>query len=656
VSKRQPKHHTPPTEHLKGDRPPKGLPIEPPPVRRKNRPEPLTVLALGALGVVFGDIGTSPLYAFSQALSGDYPVKPSVENVLGICSLIFWALVIVVTVKYVACMLRADYDGEGGTLALLAQLMPPKRAAMPVGLAGIALMLLFGSSMLYGDGAITPAISVVSAIEGLTVWTKAAQPFVVPIAVVILIGLFAVQSRGTGRIGNLFGPVVLLWFLAIGALGVTGIIENPRVLAALNPIYSWEFLLRNGLRSLFIFGAVVLCVTGAEALYADLAHFGRKPITTAWLVAVFPALLLNYFGQGAITLAQAHPPDNPFFALVPRWALIPMVVLATAATIIASQALISGVFSLTQQAMQLGYVPRFRIIHTSRHYAGQVYMPTINAMLGIVCVILVITFKSSAHLGGAYGLAVTITMLTTTIAFAILLIRKWEWPWWQWVPLIGVFLSWDIPFLIGNASKFIVGGWVPIAMATALFVIFITWNRGRRRMMTSLAHHTMSVEQFVGELKEQTSVSGAAFFLSPEPKGIPFVLEHEWMRDHIVYDTVVLLTIMHSSRPFVHNEHRLELDDLSPRVLRVKAWYGFMEQARIDGILRGLRRLRPELDLEQPTYYLAKPNIIDSHSKGGLPGWQLNLFRWLARNARPLTDSLGLPANRVIEFGVEAKL
>ena len=647
---------TSPAEHRKGDLPEKGMPIEPPRVRRTKRPEPMVLLSLGALGIVFGDIGTSPLYAFSQCFTGDYPATVTDANVLGICSLIFWALVIVVTVKYVVFMLRADYDGEGGTLALLAQLMPSKRAATPLGLSTIALMLLFGSSMLYGDGAITPAISVVSAIEGLDVWTKNAHPFIVPLAVIVLIALFWVQKRGTGRIGSLFGPLVLVWFVAIGALGVWGITRNPHILLALNPVYSWEFILRNGLRSLLIFGAVVLCVTGAEALYADLAHFGRKPITLAWLVAVFPALLLNYFGQGAITLGNSHPLDNPFFALVPRWGLIPMVVLATAATIIASQALISGVFSLTQQAMQLGYVPRFRVIHTSRHYAGQVYMPTINGVLGIVCIVLVITFRSSNSLGGAYGLAVTITMLTTTVAFAMLLMKKWRWPVWQWAPLIAVFLSWDIPFLIGNASKFVAGGWVPVAMATALFGIFITWNRGRRRMMQSLAHHTMPVEQFVREVRAHTQFSGVAFFLTPEPKGIPFVMEHEWMRDHIVYDTIVLLTIMHSSRPFVHNEHRLEVEDLSPRVLRVKSWYGFMEEARIDGILRNLRRKRPDLDLEQPTYYLAKPAIADDRTKHGLPGWQLNLFRWLARNARPLTDSLGLPPNRVIEFGVEVKL
>lgn len=553
-------------------------------------------------------------------------------------------------------MLRADFDGEGGTLALLAQLIPTHRAAKPIGLSAIALLMLFGASMLYGDGAITPAISVISAVEGLSVWTKAAQPFVVPIAVVILIGLFVVQRRGTGRIGVLFGPIVLLWFLAIAVLGIAGIVHHPEVLAALNPVHSWAFILRNGFMSLLIFGAVVLCVTGVEALYADLAHFGRKPITLAWVTVVLPALVLNYFGQGALVLGNPHTINATFFGLVPRWLLIPMVVLATAATIIASQALISGAFSLTQQAIQLGYVPRFRIIHTSRHFAGQVYMPTINALLGIVCVILAVTFRSSAALGGAYGLAVTVTMITTTIGFAELLRRRWKWPVWQWVPLIALFLSWDIPFLIGNLSKFFSGGWVPVAMALALFTLFVTWNRGRRRLMEKLAEHTMPVEHFLKEIKAPGHVSGTAFFLSPDPTGIPFVLQHGWVRSHIIYDTIVLLTIMHSQRPFVSHDRRVEVEDIAPRLFRVKAWYGFMEEPTIHDILRHLRAKRADVDFSHPTYYLADPKIADDPSPRGLPDWQLNLFRWLARNARPLTDSLGMPANSVVEFGVEVKL
>lgn len=624
---------------------------------RRHRTEPLSALSLAALGVVFGDIGTSPLYAFQQCFTGDFPAAVTPQNVLGILSLIFWALVVVVCVKYVGFLLRADYDGQGGTLALLAQLIPPKRAATPMGLGALALLVLFGASMLYGDGAITPAISVISAIEGLDVWTKAAHPYIVPFSVVVLIALFAVQKRGTGRIGILFGPIMLVWFSALSALGVWGIMHHPSVVRALDPIYAVEFFMRNGARSLLILGAVVLCVTGVEALYADLAHFGRKPITLAWAVPVFPALLLNYFGQGALTLENPHAVlQSTFFTLVPRWGLIPMVFLATMATVIASQALISGVFSLTQQAMQLGYTPRFRIVHTSRHFAGQIYMPTINLMLAIVCIVLVVTFRSSANLGGAYGLAVTITMLTTTIAFARLLQKRWKWPVFEWLPLVALFLVWELAFLVGNASKFISGGWVPFAMALALFSLFTTWNRGRRRMMSSLSEHTMSVDQFLKEAQAPTVVSGTAFFLSPDPHGIPFVLRHQWMRSHIVYDTIVLLTVMHASQPFVHPEDRLEVEEITPRLMRVKAWYGFMQEPRINDILKHLRQQRPGVDFSHPTYYLASPKIRDAHGPRALPNWQRNLFRWMARNARPITDSLGLPANSIIEFGVEVKV
>jgi KUP system potassium uptake protein len=333
-----------------------------------------------------------------------------------------------------------------------------------------------------------------------------------------------------------------------------------------------------------------------------------------------------------------------------------MVFLATVATVIASQALISGVFSLTQQAMQLGFTPRFRIVHTSRHFAGQIYMPTINALLGTACVVLVLAFRSSEKMGVAYGLAVTITMLMDTIAFSQLLRKVWKWPAWQWVPIITLFLLWEVSFLIGNASKFLSGGWVPFAMALALFTLFVTWNRGRRRMMASLTDHVMPVEQFLKEVKEPTIISGTAFFLSPDPHGIPFVLRHQWMRSHIIFDTIVLLTIMHASQPFVHPEDRVEIEDITPRLLRVKAWYGFMQEPRINDILYHLRKERPNVDFSHSTYYLASPKIRDAHGPGALPNWQRNLFRWMNRNARPLTDSLGLPPNNVIEFGVEVRI
>lgn len=619
--------------------------------------EKITPLALAALGVVFGDIGTSPLYAFSQCFGGEFGAAATPQNIIGICSLIFWALVIVVSVKYVTFMLRADYDGEGGILALLAQLVRrEKRGAFPAPLSTLALIVLFGAAALYGDGIITPSISVISAIEGLDVWTKVAHPYIVPLSISVLVALFALQSRGTGGIGRLFGPIMVVWFFTIGIAGLVSVAHHPQVLAALNPVYSWEFLIRHGLHSVLIFGAVVLCVTGVEALYADLAHFGRRPITYAWYVLVFPALMLNYFGQGGNALANVKTLENPFFLLYPSWMIVPMVILATVATVIASQALIAGAFSLTQQATQLGYAPRFRIVHTSRHYIGQIYMPTINVLLAIGACTLVATFRSSAALGSAYGLAVTITMLSTTIAYAHLTRAKYRWPLWISAPLIALFLSWDIPFFLGNAIKFTSGGWLPLVIAFVLFQSFVTWNRGRRRMMKGLAAQTMPVDQFLKEAHETSTISGTAVFLTPDPEGIPFAMRHQWLREHIMFDTVLLLTIVNEARPYVHHSRRVEVTALAPHLHRVRAHYGFMQQAKISEILAAVRAHSSEIHTDNATYYLASPKIAVAKGPGALPEWQRSLYRWMIRNARPLTDSLELPPNRVVEFGVEVPI
>lgn len=617
----------------------------------------LPVLALAALGVVFGDIGTSPLYAFKLCFAGEFPAAVTSQNILGILSLITWGLIVVVCIKYVTFMLRADFDGQGGTIALLALLSPARRSAMPLALSALSLFVLFGESMLYGDGVITPAISVISAVEGLEVWTKAAHQFIVPLSVLVLVGLFLMQSRGTDRIGKLFGPIMLIWFAAIAATGIGGLMHGTAsVFVAVNPMYAVDFFVHNGTRGILIFGAVVLCVTGVEALYADLAHFGRKPITVAWYGMVFPALLINYYGQGAYTLAHPQAIAAPFFALVPGWGIVPMVLLATVATVIASQALISGVFSLTNQLVQLGYSPRFRIVHTSRHYMGQIYMPAVNAMLAIVCIVLVLTFRSSDAFGGAYGLAVTITMLVSSITFFELLRRRWLWPLYYAIPLVGLFLLWDIPFLLGNIPKIIYGGWVPLLMATTLFTLFTTWNRGRRRMMEGLAEQSMTVEQFLAEAREPSTISGTAIFMAPDPKGIPFVLRHQWLREHIIFDTIILLTVVNGSRPFVHAKERVKVEDIAPRLVRVKASYGFMQNANIKDILSHVKRERPDIDVSKATYYLASPKIGDDSGPRALPGWQRALFRWMTRNARPLTDSLGLPPNSIVEFGVEVKV
>jgi KUP system potassium uptake protein len=614
-------------------------------------------LALAALGVVFGDIGTSPLYAVRQSLSGDYPVAVEPANVYGILSLIFWALLVVVCIKYVTFVLRADYDGQGGILALLGRLSPPGESGFPSQLFPLALVALAGAAMLYGDGMITPAISVMSAVEGLGIWTHAAQPYVVPITIVILVGLFVVQKTGTGRLGMLFGPVMVVWFLSLGVFGALGIARNPGVLVALSPAWGVAFLAHHGLASLLVFGAVVLCVTGVEDLYADLAHFGRIPITIAWYALVLPSLVLNYFGQGAVALATGSTGDT-FYALFPRQLLVPELVLATAATVIASQALISGIYSITQQATQLGYSPRFRTVHTSEAHEGQIYMPAVTAFLALGCIALVLAFRSSAALGSAYGLAVTVTMLATTICFAVYARRVRQWKLSAIVPLTALFLLWDLPFLAGNLLKIVSGAWLPLVIAGFVFVLFTTWNRGRRRMMLQLTAHEMPVHTFGLDASKADGSGGTSIFLTPAfDGGIPFVLKHTWLREHIASDTVVLLTIRNVPRPRVDPVDRLDIRELGPRIVRVRANYGFMQIATIADILRQLHKRRPNVDASNVTYYLASPKIYAATGNvKRMHPWELELYRWLLRNARPLTDSLRLPPNRVVEFGVEVRL
>jgi len=622
------------------------------------KPSPLAPLALAALGVVFGDIGTSPLYAFRQSLSGDYPVAVDPANVYGILSLIFWALVVVVCVKYVTFVLRADYDGQGGILALLGRLSPPGESGFPSKLFPLAMVALAGAAMLYGDGMITPAISVMSAVEGLGVWTNAASPYVVPLTIAILVALFLVQKKGTGRLGMMFGPVMVLWFLTLGIFGAMGIARNPAVLGSLSPTWGIAFFARHGPQSLFVFGAVVLCVTGVEDLYADLAHFGRKPIAIAWYVLVLPSLVLNYFGQGAVALATGSTGDT-FYALFPRSLLVPELVLATVATVIASQALIAGIYSITQQATQLGYCPRFRIVHTSEHHEGQIYVPAITAFLAIGCIALVLAFRSSAALGAAYGLAVTVTMLATTICFGVYARRVRGWSLGVVVPLVALFLVWDIPFLAGNLLKIVSGAWLPIVIAAFVLALFTTWNRGRRRMMKQLTAHTMPVDRFVTDARlSKDGAGGTAVFLTPAFEGgIPFVMKHKWLKDHIVFDTIVLLTIRNVPRPKVAAFDRIDVEELAPRLIRVRANYGFMQSATIADILRQLHKRRPNIDTGNVTYYLASPKIYAAADGGNhMRAWELNVYKWLIRNARPLTDSLMLPPNRVVEFGVEVRL
>jgi KUP system potassium uptake protein len=615
-------------------------------------------LALAALGVVFGDIGTSPLYAFKQCFQEGRGFDPTVPHVLGILSLCFWAIAGVVCIKYITFVLRADYEGEGGVLALLALIRPVAKGGIAPPLTWVPLLVLFGSGMLYGDGIITPAISVLSAIEGLDIATTAAHRFILPLTVAILIALFTIQRRGTGKIGAVFGPVMALWFLSIGAAGAVAIFHNPAIVAALNPYFAFRFLISNGATSILVLGAVVLCVSGVEALYADLGHFGRGPITLAWYALAFPALALNYFGQGAQLLAHPESLANPFYALFPGWTVYPAIALATAATIIASQALISGAFSLTQQAIQLGYLPRLRIVHTSRDQLGQIFIPLLNAFLAIACILVVLTFKSSDALGAAYGLAVTGTMTATSIAYFVLARTKWNWPLWKAGAVVGFFLLFDLAFLIGNLPKIVRGGWIPLVIAIGVYTITVTWYEGRRRLLAAFAKLAVPVDEFIADFNDgHAERSGrTAVFLTPTTVGIPFALRQEWVRSEIMREHIVLLTIVNERRPYVPFGKRLRIERLGPDLHRVEAHFGFMQQPKI-GLILPLCEQSSELGgFEQPTYFLAAPKIVHDNRPGAMPGWQRSLYDFLIHNARPYTDTLGLPANHVIQIGVEVRV
>ena len=613
-------------------------------------------LALAALGVVFGDIGTSPLYAFKLCLTGGRGLAPTQQNIFGVLSLITWALILVVCVKYASVVLRADNDGEGGTLALLAQLQPTSRIGIPAPLTAVAYMLLFAAGMVFGDGIITPAISVLSAIEGISVATSDAQPFIVPITVVVLIGLFLVQSRGAGRIGAVFGPIMIIWFVAIGLAGFFGLVRAPAVLFALNPLYALGFIARNHVTALLVLGAVVLCVTGVEAMFADLAHFRHRAISLAWYAVVFPALLLNYYGQAALTLTYPSALQNPFFRLYPGWTVLPMVALATIATVIASQALITGAFSLTQQAVQLGYLPRLRVVHTSRDVEGQIYMPLVNVLLAVTCVALVLIFRSSARLGSAYGLAVTVTMLADSLVIGSVLRYRFHWSKIRVAPLVALFLIIDGAFLVGNLPKLPQGGYIPVAIALFIFTLFTTWTAGRRRLAMALAALSTPIAEFVRAVgpAPATTAASTAIFLTPHADGVPFILRHHWLRTRMLREEVVLLTIVTHRRPYVDPSERVNIEQIVPRLTRIKANYGFMETPDVVEALRRCQTQLPaEINLAEADYFFARPRVVHRNEPGhGFPSWRRWLLIFMMRNANPLTDSLGIPSDRIVEFSV----
>jgi KUP system potassium uptake protein len=642
------------------------------PVETNPRGKRLALLSLTALGIVYGDIGTSPLYALQQCFtSKEHTIPPTTANVYGVLSLIVWLLVLVVAVKYLVFIMRADNRGEGGILALLALILQQERRSMSrrrIILVGLG---LFGAALLYGDGMITPVISVLGAIEGLNVVTPAFQSMIVPISVVVLLLLFTVQRFGTGRVGTAFGPIMCLWFLAIGGLGLWEIAKEPRILAALNPLHGLRFFADNGRIGFLTLGAVVLAVTGAEALYADMGHFGKRPIRLAWFVLVMPALLLNYFGQGAILLRNPAAVANPFYFLAPRSMLVPLVVLATAAAVIASQALISGAFSLTRQAVQLGYSPRVTILHTSRSEAGQIYVPEINNILMIGCLVLVVAFGSTTAIGAAYGIAVTGTMAITSLLFAVVARSRWNWSLVHVLPIMAAFLAIDLSLFAANVIKIWYGGWVPIAIAIGVFTLMSTWKTGRYLLTKTLNAGALPLDLFLGDVarRKPLRVPGTAVFMTSSNEAVPVVLLHHLKHNKVLHEQVILMSVVTHEVPEVPAADRVSVEKLEHGFYRVTAGYGFMESPNVPEILQHARDFGIKAKRNDTTFYLGRERVIVADGKAraesrrppeGIPlptlaRWRKKLFVIMSRNARSATEFFGIPPNRVVELGAQVE-
>jgi KUP system potassium uptake protein len=616
----------------------------------------LFVLSLAALGVVYGDIGTSPLYALRECFHGPHSIVPSPANILGVLSLIFWSLVIVISVKYLVFVLHADNRGEGGILSLTALATPIKPSGKTERVVLIA-MGIFGASLLYGDGVITPAISILGAMEGLSVATPLFNPYIVPITIAIIVGLFLVQSRGTAGIGKIFGPVTLVWFAVLAVLGIRQIIRFPEVLAAINPIHGLDFFLRNGWHGFLILGAVFLVVTGGEALYADMGHFGLRPIRIAWFTIVLPALLLNYFGQGALLLENPATAENPFYRLVPSWGLYPMVILATAAAVIASQAVITGAFSLAMQAVQLGFSPRLKITHTSNREFGQIYIPTINWALMFGCIAIVIGFRSSSNLAAAYGIAVTSTMVITTILFYVVAQERWGWSRLTAGLLCLIFLVIDLSFFGANIIKVAHGGWFPLLLASVVFTVMMTWKKGRKILSERIQSDSQPLEDFLQEIERRPPlrVPGTAVFMNGNATRTPPALIHNLQHNKVLHQRVLFLTVKTRLIPYVEDRERVEIEPIGNGFYRLRVFYGYMEDPEIPKVLESMRAVEFKFNPKETTYFLGRETIMAS-KRPGMAIWREKIFALISRNATSATAYFCLPPDRVVELGSQVEI
>jgi KUP system potassium uptake protein len=617
---------------------------------RKRR---FLLLCLASLGIVYGDIGTSPLYALRECFYGDHAIPPTPANVLGVLSLILWSLILVISVKYLILILRADNRGEGGILALATLVSDVARRGKFLMLLG-----LFGAALLYADGMITPAISVLSAVEGLHVATPLFDPYVMPVAIGILVALFLFQSRGTTGVGRVFGPITILWFVALALLGIQQIVRVPEVLGAINPLQAFQFFSRNGATGFVVLGAVFLAVTGGEALYADIGHFGTGPIRATWFAVVLPALTLNYFGQGALLLANPGAAANPFFNMAPSWALYPMVFLAAAAAVIASQAIISGAFSLTLQAIQLGYMPRLRVHYTSARVIGQIYVPVVNWALMLSSIGLVLGFGTSSDLAAAYGVAITTTMLITTILFYVVARRRWHWPAALALPVAAFFIIIDLAFFGANMIKIAHGGWFPLLISTSILFLMLTWRKGRRVLRQRLGDICLPLDAFLPSVKDQSirRVPGTAVYMSGNRSGTPLALLHNLRHNKVLHEQVVLLTVRTEEVPFLANARdRVALEKLEEGFWRVQVHFGFMEKPDVPTALESMKERHLRFDPMRTTYFIGRETILATR-KLGLSAWRGSLFAWMTRNAGDVTSYFCLPPNGVVELGARVEV